>query len=248
MSKYRVFLQELEAQQVILPDEEVHHLVRVRRCREGALFEAIDPVSGEAYLCRLQKGKQGWSGELVQPVDRVTESSLEITLGQALIKKEQFELVLQKSVELGVTSIAPLITERTEIRLDDRRVEKKMSRWNRIIAEAVKQCRRTRQPILREPTGLEVFLQSVRGELALVLDEDGDTSMKEFLKGQREVKRCSLVIGPEGGWSDRDRSAFVDEKLPRLSLGQRILRAETAPLVGLAILQYEFGDLGVLRD
>lgn len=243
MSKYRVFLKELSEHQVFLHEDEIHHLVRVRRCREGTLFEGIDPASGRAYLCRLQKGEKGWSGEVVRRMDEATESFLEVGLAQALIKRDQFEWVLQKSVELGVVSITPLITERTEIRFDDRREEKKMTRWNRIIAEAVKQSRRTKLPVLHEPLKLENYIKKSSDELLLVLDEAGKVPFKEFLRSQRKISRCSLMVGPEGGWSERDRSAFVGAGLPQLRLGRRILRAETAPLVGLSILQYEYGDL-----
>lgn len=245
MSKYRVFLKHLEDERVILPEEEIHHLVRVRRCREGTHFEAIDSGSGKVYLCRLQKGGQGWHGELLQEIDYPAEPSLKVTLAQALIKKDHFEWVLQKAVELGVASIVPLLTERTEIRLDQRREEKKLIRWNRILAEAVKQCGRTHQPVLSEPVELDRFLQEVTGEPLLVLDEAGEVSFKTFLQDQRNLKSCSIVVGPEGGWSDRDRSEFIDRGLPRLRLGHRILRAETAPLAALAILQYEYGDLAL---
>jgi len=243
MSKYRVFLKELSEHRVLLPEDEIHHLVRVRRCREGTLFEAIDPVSGRAYLCRLQKGEKGWRGEVVRLVEESTESHLEIGLAQSLIKKDEFEWVLQKSVELGVASITPLITERTEIRFDDRREEKKMTRWRKIIGEAVKQSRRTKLPVLHEPLELETYIKMGSDELLLVLDEAGEVPFKDFLRSHRHISRCSLVVGPEGGWSERDRSIFVASSLPQLRLGRRILRAETAPLVGLSILQYEYGDL-----
>lgn len=227
---------------VRLSEEEVAHLVRVRRARPGTLFEGIDG-SGRILLCRLQRSASGWYGEILQEIVRQSESQLAVRLAQALVKKDKFEWILQKATELGVTELVPLQTARSEIRLSDSRETRKMQRWERIVAEAVKQCGRSRIPRLHPPVLLGEFLESPDDSLCFVLDKEQGQPLRAFLARQEPPRCCTVLVGPEGGWDATERNLFTGRQLPRISLGPRILRAETAPLAILSILQYEWGDL-----
>ncbi len=118
-----------------------------------------------------------------------------------------------------------------------------MKRWRKILVEAIKQCGRPHVPKLAHPIALEEFLDGASAELKLVLDEKGEFSLKELIQGNRQATSCLVIVGPEGGWDETDRLLFQQKKVPSVSLGARILRAETAPGTILSILQYELGDL-----
>jgi 16S rRNA (uracil1498-N3)-methyltransferase len=199
---------------------------------------------GHVFVCRLNRGETGWFGEIVEEIaEERTEPACSITLAQALIKKDRFEWVVQKSVELGVSRIAPIISRRTEVRPDEKSLEHRMTRWNRILEEAVKQSGRTRRPILDPVLSLEDFLKNELIRPSFRLDEQGGIPLRDYLKSSEPGSNILFFVGPEGGWDDRDRVLFDKRAVPAVQLGHRILRAETAPLAMLAILQYELGGL-----
>ncbi len=240
----RVLIQLLEENRVFLPKEELHHLVRVRRLKDGDCFEALDLNEGKVYRCRLSKEGASWYGLILDTLDAEPEPPLRITLAQALIKKDKFEWVVQKATELGVAEIIPILSYRTEIRLDEKREQKKLQRWSKILAETVKQCGRSRLPILRPPVPLATLLAERTDELRIALDEAADLPLRQVLGSCDSLKTCILFIGPEGGWDERDRDLFAAAQVHSVGLGPRIMRTETASVAALSVLQYELGDFG----
>lgn len=232
-----------------LTKDEAHHLIRVRRLRKGDDFVGLDG-QGHTYRCRLRNDGKGWYGEVVEvlPSSSSAQSGdgLRITLGPALIKKDRLEWILQKATELGASRIVPLITTRSEVRILEDRLDRKMARWEKILQEAVKQSGRTEVPQLNVPAELEDFCRNESSEVRLALDEQGDRSLSSVLSaaGRAKPVAVSVIVGPEGGWDDKDRALFQEHGWTRVRLGSRIMRAETAPIAILAILQYEWGDLG----
>jgi 16S rRNA (uracil1498-N3)-methyltransferase len=241
----RIIANLLDDQTVSLPEEESHHLVRVLRTKPGERFLAHDG-RGAVYLCALAKGPDGWIGQIVDRLAPETESSLHICLVQSLIKKDKFEWVVQKAVELGVQEIVPLITWRTEVRPDEEGRERKLKRWEKIALEAFKQSARTRLPEIHEPKTLASFLEEPAADLRFALDEGEGMDLRNLLKGL-QVRSCQLLVGPEGGWDERDRAVLREHEVTAVNLGRRILRAETCPIAIISILQYELGDLGPAR-
>lgn len=241
---YRALIQLSKPGHVILPEDELHHLVRVRRARKGDRFLGLDGT-GRVYLCRLERAGEGWYGSVLEELEKQETPTLQVTLAQALMKKSKFEWVLQKATEIGVSRIVPLTTARTELHLKAERKETRMKRWRKILLEAVKQCERPEIPQLADPMALEEFLAEAAADLKLVLDEKGEASLRDLLGANREITSCLVIVGPEGGWDEADRRLFREKKVPCISLGSRILRAETAPVTILSILQYELGDLSV---
>jgi 16S rRNA (uracil1498-N3)-methyltransferase len=226
---------------VLLSEAESHHLVRVLRVRPGDDFLAHDGEGG-IYRCRLAKGPEGWQGEIVEKVESQTESALSICLAQSLIKKDKFEWVIQKAVELGIDEIVPVISWRTEVRPDEAGLSHKMQRWEKIVAEAFKQSGRKMLPKLDAPVPLEAFLQSWSADLRFALDERAGVSLRALLQQHSSIASCYFIVGPEGGWDDRDRQLFAAHGVTAVQLGNRILRTETCPIAVLSILQYELGD------
>lgn len=239
---HRVIADRIEDYCVILPEEESHHLVRVLRAKRGDRFLAHDG-RGRVYLCALTRTQEGWGGEILERLEPGTESPLNICLAQSLIKKDKFEWVVQKAVELGVNEIVPLLAWRTEVRPDEEGRERKMRRWDKIAHEAFKQSARTWLPEIREAQSLADFLARPAAELRFVLDEEQGIDLRQLIRG-RQVRTCELLVGPEGGWDERDRALFREHGVSAVNLGRRVLRAETCPIVALSILQYELGDLG----
>lgn len=235
-------IHELEGERVLLPREELHHLVRVRRLRDGDFFEALNVDEGTVYRCKLSKAAGSWHGLVIDILEAEPEPAIRITLAQALIKRDKFEWMIQKATELGATEIIPIITHRTEIRLDEKREQRKLQRWAKILAEAVKQCGRTRIPPLLPPISLAVLLDERTEQVKIILDEASEVPLARVLKSIGPIKDCMLVVGPEGGWDQRDRDLFVGKQLHLARLGPRILRTETASLAALAVVQYECGD------
>ncbi len=239
----RVFIKNTEGTRVFMSREELHHLVSVLRTKPGDIFEGI--TGGDSrYRCRLIEEDGGYCGEIIGETGMNDESPLVIELAAALIRREKFELVLQKATELGVVSIVPLVTSRTEIRLDSRREEKKLERWKKIITESVKQCGRNRIPDLSHALDLEEYLGPGQDKNFLVLDEGGTESLRTAVNRLRSAGAISIVIGPEGGWSNEDRLLMKRcPELVRTGIGPRVLRSETAAVAALSIVQYELGDL-----
>jgi len=228
--------------ELALPERAANHLVRVLRLREGdpcVLFNG----DGHDYPARLVAiGKRQTRVEVLarEPVDN--ESPLRIVLLQGIARGEKMDLILQKATELGVAEIVPVAGERTEVRLDAERAEKRVAHWRNVVESACEQSGRARVPVLQAPASLEAAAQALQGEgLRLVLDPQGE----HRLEGLPSPPGSSawIAIGPEGGWSPRDRTILQAAGFTGLRLGPRVLRTETAGLAAIAALQARFGDL-----
>ncbi len=168
------------------------------------------------------------------------ESSLKIHLGQALSKGDKMELVVQKAVELGVYRITPLITERAVMKLDAQRQAKKLEQWQSIAVAACEQCGRNVVPIIDAPLVLNEFIRTIQTSMRWILHTEGNKRWRDYPLPCGEV---TLLIGPEGGFSESEvQMATMHHFLP-LSLGPRILRTETAAISALSLLQAVGGDL-----
>ena len=172
--------------------------------------------------------------------EKSRESPLNIHLAQAISKGDRMEMVMQKSVELGVSSIMPLITDRCAVKLDKERMAKKMHQWQAIVIAACEQSGRNCVPVVHQPITLEQYVKEVQAKLKLILHPDCSTTWRDCPIEQLDI---ALIIGPEGGLSDEEiKLACLYEFLP-LSLGPRILRTETAAISALSVLQAVGGDL-----
>ena len=233
MARRRFFVDEVQEERARITGADAQHLTRVLRVSTGQRYELSD--NRNVYLAEIEAvGK-----ELVtfRIIDRLTaqEPPLRITLLASLIRFERFELLLEKATELGVERVIPILADRSEKGLD-RAAEKRIARWQRIVREASEQARRTRLPEVSEPLR---FHQAATPDAALRLVLDEDSSAQPILRALPQPKRThdevALLLGPEGGWTDRERAA-VSEKWRPVSLGPSILRAETAAIAALAIL------------
>jgi len=225
---------------ILLAGEKAHYLSTVLRCKTDDTLIVTDS-SGSTYSARISAiNKKQTSIEITGSFHLNSESPLDIVLAQGLLKGEKMDLVIQKATELGVKEIAPVITERSQIR-----ETRKLQRWQKIAEEASRQCGRSRIPLIHEPAVFETVLMTPGQHKGIICwEKDGapfSAAVDEF-KGE---KRIVLCLGPEGGFSEKEVKTAKDRGFTVASLGKRILRAETAAIASIAILQYELGDIGM---
>ncbi len=228
--------------ELALPEAAAAHLVRVLRLSAGdecVLFNG----DGHDYASRITAADKRGLRVVVDgatPVDN--ESPLRISLLQGGARGEKMDLVLQKATELGVAAIAPLWSQRSEVKLDGDRAAKRFAHWRGVVASACEQCGRARIPAVAAPVSLASALDALTpGGLRLILDPEGELALDTLpvAVGTPVV----LAVGPEGGWSPADREQLRGAGFQGLRLGPRILRTETAGLAAIAALQAGFGDL-----
>ena len=243
MRRIRLFVdQPLHAgQAAILSEAAANHAVRVLRLREG---DAVTLFNGDGhdYAGQISLGKRE-ARVLLNRVDAVSnESPLAVTLVQAIARGEKMDLILQKATELGVVKIVPVSSDRTEVRLDEDRADKRILHWQRVIESACEQCGRAQLPQIESPLPLEraARLFADGDDTRLVLHPDGGETLSRVACRDS----VAIAIGPEGGFSDRDLAVLEQARFQRITLGPRILRTETAGLATIAALQTRFGDFG----
>lgn len=224
---------------VLLPPAAARHLVRVLRLRAGARIRVFNGDGREFPAEIIETGtRQNCRIRLGQGERPDVESSIAVTLAQAVGRGERMDWCIQKSTELGVVRIQPLLTERTEVRLDAQRAERRQAHWQQVAVAAAEQSRRVRVPRIDSPIPVQ-DLQAGPG-LNLVLHPHGSHHPADL--GAPAEGLCSVVIGPEGGLSDSEIGGLERRGYQGLRLGARILRTETAGPAVLALLQARFGD------
>jgi 16S rRNA (uracil1498-N3)-methyltransferase len=237
----RFYSSEINAdrQQLVLTGDEHHHLRNVLRLDEGEDISVFDG-NGREFLCRIDKlDKKEADVTVVREIDpSAPESPVEITLASVAIPGDKYDLIVQKAVELGVVNFYPLTSVRCEMKLKDLR--KKLDRWHRIALDASKQCGRARLMTVQEPLDVRDLLLSAGDDhLRIFFSERGGQTMPVT----EEPQRVTAVIGPKGGWDDSELDAATAAGFHIVTLGGRIMRAETAAISLTAILQNRFGDL-----
>ncbi|HEY3104007.1 MAG TPA: 16S rRNA (uracil(1498)-N(3))-methyltransferase [Pyrinomonadaceae bacterium] len=235
-----------DAKTVRLGADEARHVRDVLRLGRGDEVYVFDG-EGREYRCALAEVTPREItlevfGE-VQPAR--PESPLHLTLAVALLKGEKFDLVVQKATELGVTRLVPLTTARADVRIrEPEDAQKKLDRWERIAFEAAKQCGRARLMLVDAPINFDEWLRSIVDvQLKVMYTARDGGSAAEAFKMEFKTARIVAMIGSEGGWTDDELIQARANGWRLVTLGGRTLRAETAAIVGAALLQHRFGDL-----
>lgn len=225
--------------------EESRHLRDVLRLREDTEVSVFDG-EGKEYSCSVKAVGRGKELTLLAVIKEIAppapESKLDLTLAIALLKGEKFDLVIQKATELGVMKIVPLQTKRADVRPDKTGSSKKTARWRRVALEAAKQSGRARVPVVTEPVELKEFVKNTDITTIFFSEREGQ-SLSSFVSGNPISDKIAAVVGPEGGWEDSEIALAREHGFHIVTLGGRILRAETAGIVVTALLQNFFGDL-----
>ncbi|NLB99718.1 MAG: 16S rRNA (uracil(1498)-N(3))-methyltransferase [Pseudomonas formosensis] len=228
----------LGAGEQLLDGDLAHYIGRVLRLGPGAPVQIFNGSGQEWPGEVLEVGKRQVRLQLHEPVAGQPESPLRVHLGQAMSRGERMDWAIQKAVELGVSEITPLVTERCEVRLQGERADKRQQHWQQVAISACEQCGRSRVPQVHAPMALADWLTTLEADLKLVLHHRTDADLREL----PTPASLALLIGPEGGLS-RDEIAQAENGGFRAArFGPRVLRTETAPVVALSLAQHLWGD------
>ena len=222
-----------------LPDNVVHHLnvLRVKNTEEIVLFNG----NGKAYPALPEVlEKRRASVRILREEATDNESPLNITLVQAVSAAERMDFTLQKSVELGVAEIRPVISERCVVRLSGERAEKRVARWQEIVVSACEQSGRNIVPKVLPLTTYAQALQQLPQETTkLLMSLNRAQKLSDV---QPQSGKVVFMVGPEGGWTEKEEQQAFDAGFQSVMLGKRVLRTETASLAAIAAMQMLWGD------
>lgn len=226
-------------ERVFLDQQPSQHLLRVLRARVGDLVILFNGDGGEFHGKLADAKKNQATVELLQFEDVNRESPLAIHLVQGISRGERMDYVIQKATELGIASITPLFTERCTVKLDDKRLAKRLAHWRQMAISACEQSGRCTLPEITSAASLTAYVGVLQGR-GFICDTASAHSIHQYPSLEKSV---TLLIGPEGGFADHEIESAKQKGFQSLSLGPRILRTETAPVVAISLLQSHGGDL-----
>jgi 16S rRNA (uracil1498-N3)-methyltransferase len=241
----RIFIPEIPAgeDRISITGEKAKYLASVLRCRKGDELVIFDGKGNCLRTNILKVDRRQVIADILEKFTCNIESPLNLTLVQSILKGEKMDIVIQKATELGIKEIMPVITERSQLR-----ETRKATRWKKIAGEASRQSGRSIIPFINEPADFKKILNThfpQTESCGFIFYEDEGVKLSETVPSL--VPRPSslfIFIGPEGGFTNQEVSLAKEKGLFVISLGNRILRAETAAITAISIIQYEFGDMG----
>ncbi len=228
-------------QTIELDKEASHHCIQVLRYKTGHQLELFngDGFDYHAEITAIE-GKKCWA-RIIKQIPSNNESPLNIHLFQGVAKGDKMDLIIQKTIELGVKQITPIFTQRCNVKLDNKRQIKKMNHWQKVIISACEQSGRSIIPQLNMPIQL-AHVKSDDTNTRLYLEPTSIKKLKSLTPNEAS-RSIQLFVGPEGGFSENDLQSLDKINAVGINLGPRILRTETAALTCISILQSHFGDL-----
>lgn len=245
MQHFFVTANQVKKPYIYIEGSDVNHMRNVLRMKQGEELSVSDG-DNHKFLCRVD----GYEGdrallEIIQEEETDTELASEIYLFQGLPKGDKMELIIQKAVELGVYRVVPTAMKRCVVRLDEKKAEKKVNRWNEIARGAAKQSGRGRIPRVSRVLGFSEALELAK-ELDVVLIPyelaAGMEQTRQVIESVRPGQSVGIFIGPEGGFEKEEVCRALEAGAKEITLGRRILRTETAGLAVLSVLMYHLED------
>ena len=231
----RYFATLIDSEHVKLEPEDEHHLLHVMRMRQGDEIEVV--ANGVLYLCNI-----GSTNPLtiyaVHEIETDVELNVDVTLLFALTKGDRTDLVVQKATELGVKKVALIQSERTVVRYEEKDIAKKCARYQKIMKEASEQSHRLVVPKMIGIFNLKKLPKEVFSDLNYVGYEKDASDVSGMFANFDKKKSITILIGPEGGFSENEIESLTKQGFIRTSLGKRILRAETAAIYALSVIGY----------
>jgi len=244
MSRFFVDKNSIIGDTINITGDDVYHIKRVLRLKPGDII-TVNDCCGTDYQVRIERvGEDCIITGIVDSCPNNTESNLDITLYQGLPKSDKMDFIVQKSVELGVKRIVPVITERTIVRISSSRdVQNKLTRWQRVSLEAAKQCNRGTIPQVDAPVDFDKALKMAEDAELGLIPYEGESRARLGEQLKRGICSVAVMIGPEGGFSEKEVHKATEAGIRPVTLGPRILRTETAGIVVLSIIGHELGDI-----
>ena len=225
---------------IILRDSDIHHIKNVMRMKIDDRIEVV--FDKKLYICNIDS-MEPLILSIIDIINEENKINLDVIVALGLVKEQKMDLILQKLTELGVNEIIPVNMERSIVKLDDNKISKKMIRWNTIYKEASEQSKRTSVPIIHDVINLK-DLSKIDGDVRLVAStKEKDKLLNCYLQNIDNCAKIVVVIGPEGGISDREEDYLFDNGYSPVSFGNLIFRVETACIYVASILNY-YGSRG----
>lgn len=220
---------------LILRDSDIHHIKNVMRMKINDKIEVI--YDNKLYICNIDT-LEPFSLSIDETINEENKLNLDITVAIGLVKEQKFDLILQKLTELGVNKIIPLNMERSIVKLDDKKLEKKRVRWEAICKEASEQSKRTNIPEITNIMSLKELVK-LEYDISLVASVKEKNKMLDYyLQNVNKCAKIIVVVGPEGGISEREELFLNDNDFNSVSFGNLIFRVETAAIYIASILNY----------
>lgn len=235
----------LEEKTCIMTGDDVKHISKVLRARIGDKVEICDKEKSE-YICEIDDiSKDEITLNIIEKLDVNREPNVKVRLYQGLPKGTKMEMILQKLTEVGVDEIVLVQNKRSVVKFDNKKEEKKLERWERIIYEAAKQSKRGKIPKLRGVLSFKEALEDMKDNSMNICPYENEktVSIKDSIKG-KDINTIGIFVGPEGGFDEEEIEKIQSIETKVVSLGPRILRTETASVVATSIVLYELSDLG----
>lgn len=226
---------------VELPNQAFQHLCKVLRLKEGHPLCLFNGQGGQYHASLSHVDKRSAKAKVERFEALHNESPLKVSIGQTLSRGERMDYAIQKSVEAGVYEIQPLFSERCEVKLQESRIEKRLQHWQQVAISAAEQCGRGTVPQILPPIELSQWVTDCNKMLKLTLHHYSAKPASQFTKP--DDQSIALLIGPEGGLTDKEVELSESKGFSAISLGPRVLRTETAPVVALSVLNTLWGDM-----
>lgn len=245
MPRFFVKTEQINQPYIYIKNEDVNHIKNVLRKKVEDKIEVCNQETGDAYLCEIEQLDD--NEILTKVIEKLneTETNIKIDIYQGLPKAEKMELIIQKSVELGVNSIIPVSLKRCVVKLEGKDQNKKIERWQKIAESAAKQCGRNIIPKIENIIKIKQFeeLNKNYDSLIVAYENEKEYTLKQEIQkikqsNKKELK-IAVVIGPEGGLAEEEIETLKNYGANIVTLGKRILRTETVALNILSILMYE---------
>ncbi|MFV0380270.1 MAG: RsmE family RNA methyltransferase [Anaerorhabdus sp.] len=235
MQQYMIDTEIVLGKKINFNNEQNHHIKDVMRMKEKSLVRVVNPFDKSSGFVAVFYEENNAYGEVIE-IDEVThELNVKICLCIGILKKDKWEYLLQKATELGVSKIVPFESERTVVKKNSDKQQKKNNRWNKIMLEASEQSKREIVPELCEIQKFKNILK-FKSQINLLAYEDVSHSASSISSTISNELSVTIVIGPEGGFSEKEINYLTDNNFKCVSLGKRILRAETAACHSLSVI------------
>ena len=232
----RYFSKELKDNKFILNSDDLYHIRVVMRMKDNDQIQVV--YNHEPYLCEIKLKEDDIDITIIEKMDVISDNLPQVTLIIPLLKEQKFDFILQKATELGVTRIIPVIMERSIIKIDEKKILKKLERWQKILKEASEQSFRNDIPIITKIKQLK-DLETIDGLKILCSTKIKDKTLKKALNYQEIYDKINIVVGPEGGITEKEEENLNNMGFISVTLGNRIMRVETVPIFIMSILNYE---------
>lgn len=248
MYKFFVNDEQIQSDTITIKNDDVNHIKNVLRIGINERIQICNKNTSKNYSCEIvEENLNSIKCKIIEPIYETTEANTYIHIFQGLPKSDKMENIIQKLTEIGVCEITPLVMERCVVKLDKSSQEKKISRWRKIAEVAAKQSKRDIIPLINYCTDIKNIYNKIKDYDIIITayEEEKEQRIKEILNNYKNVQnlKIALIIGPEGGISKNEIEELKKNNSKIVTLGKRILRTETAPIVLASIILYELNDI-----